>query len=130
MAREMEKLGPFEMIFDGNSHYGIPALAWKIKEGTKVSDSLNDIADKLCRRGWQVPAYSMPANREDLVVQRILVRDGVRIDLASLLIEDVKRTLEYFEKHPVSIPLSDADGAGFNHNEHSFPEQFKEPRAV
>lgn len=116
LAREIEKIGPFEMLFDGDSQNGIPALAWKIKDGAKVSYSLYDIADKLRSRGWQVPAYSMPANREDLIIQRILVRHGVSLDLASLLIEDFKRTLEYFEKHPVSVPLSDKDGTSFNHS--------------
>ncbi|MTB67346.1 glutamate decarboxylase [Providencia sp. wls1943] len=117
LAREIEKLGPFEMIFDGDSAKGIPALAWKLKDGAKTSNySLYDIADKLRSRGWQVPAYSMPANREDLVIQRILVRHGVSLDLASLLIEDFKRTLEYFEKHPVSKPLSEEESGGFNHS--------------
>lgn len=116
LAHEIEKLGPFEMIFSGDPNEGIPALAWKLKEGVKSNYSLYDIADKLRSRGWQVPAYSMPANREDLVIQRILVRHGVSLDLAALLIEDFKRTLDYFEKHPVSKPLSEEDGAGFNHS--------------
>lgn len=116
LAREIEKLGPFEMIFSGDSNEGIPALAWKLKDGVKSNYSLYDIADKLRSRGWQVPAYSMPANREDLVIQRILVRHGVSLDLAALLIEDFKRTLDYFEKHPVTKPLSEEDGAGFNHS--------------
>ncbi|OAT21505.1 glutamate decarboxylase [Proteus myxofaciens] len=116
LAREIEKLGPFEMIFSGDSKEGIPALAWKLKDGVKSNYSLYDIADKLRSRGWQVPAYSMPANREDLVIQRILVRHGVSLDLAALLIEDFKRTLDYFEKHPVTKPLSEEDGAGFNHS--------------
>lgn len=115
LAREIEKLGPFEMLFDGDSQKGIPALAWKLKDGVKASYSLYDIADKLRSRGWQVPAYSMPAHREDLVVQRILVRHGVSHDLAALLIEDFKRTLAYFDAHPVSTPLTEKEGAGFNH---------------
>src|SRR5690606_6368881 len=28
----------------------------------------NDLADRLRCRGWQVPAYSLPANRQDLVI--------------------------------------------------------------
>lgn len=116
LAREIEKLGPFEMIFSGDSQKGIPALAWKLKKDANASYSLYDLADKLRSRGWQVPAYSMPANREDLVIQRILVRHGVSLDLATLLIEDIKRTLDYFDKHPVSKPLSEEDGGGFNHS--------------
>lgn len=48
-----------------------------------------------------IPAYSMPAHREDLVVQRILVRHGVSCDLGSLLIDDIKRAIDCFERQPV-----------------------------
>ncbi|MEN5300390.1 glutamate decarboxylase [Brucella sp. TWI559] len=117
LAAEIAKIGPFEMIFDGDSQQGIPALAWKLKEGQAIGGyTLYDVADRLRSRGWQVPAYSMPAHREDLVVQRILVRHGVSRDLGGLLIEDLKRSLEYFEKHPVSNPLSAEEAGGFNHS--------------
>ncbi|MDY0271136.1 MAG: glutamate decarboxylase [Advenella sp.] len=116
MAEEIGKMGPFEILFDGDSQKGIPALAWKLKEDQAIGGyTLYDFADRLRSRGWQVPAYSMPANREDLVIQRILVRHGVSKDLGSLLIEDMKRALDYFEKHPVSHPLTEKEGAGFNH---------------
>lgn len=117
LSAEIAKLGPFEVIFDGDSQQGIPALAWKLKEGQGIGGyTLYDLADRLRSRGWQVPAYSMPAHREDLVVQRILVRHGVSRDLGSLLIDDLKRSLEYFEKHPVSNPLSAEEAGGFNHS--------------
>lgn len=117
IAREIEKMGPFEVFFNGDSKKGIPAVAWKIKEGFDTKGyTLYDFADRLRSRGWQVPAYSMPANREDLVIQRILVRHGVSRDLAELLIEDMKRTLQYFDKHPVSVSLSKEAATGFNHS--------------
>ncbi|MEJ5083314.1 glutamate decarboxylase [Ochrobactrum sp. MYb379] len=116
LSDEIAKLGPFEVIFDGDSQKGIPALAWKLKEGQTIGGyTLYDVADRLRSRGWQVPAYSMPADREDLVVQRILVRHGVSRDLGSLLIDDLKRSLDYFEKHPVSKPLTEDEAGGFSH---------------
>ncbi len=116
LSAEIAKLGPFEIIFNGDSQQGIPALAWKLKENANIGGyTLYDFADRLRSRGWQVPAYSMPAHREDLVVQRILVRHGVSRDLGSLLIDDMKRALDYFEKHPVTKPLSAAEAGGFNH---------------
>ncbi len=72
---------------------GIPALCWRLKDENAVSFTLYDFANVLRARGWQVPAYSMPANRQDLVIQRILVRHGVSRDLAGLLLEDMKRSL-------------------------------------
>ncbi|MGU3576030.1 glutamate decarboxylase [Brucellaceae bacterium C25G] len=116
LAAEIGGIGPFEIIYGGNSEQGIPGLAWKLKDGANIGGyTLYDLADRLRSRGWQVPAYSMPANREDLVIQRILVRHGVSRDLASLLIDDINRALDYFAKHPVSRPLSSEEASGFNH---------------
>jgi glutamate decarboxylase len=58
----------------------------------------------------------MPENREDLVVQRVLIRHGFSRDMADLLIEDFKRALEWFEKHPVNNSNGIEEGKGFNHN--------------
>ncbi|CQI90164.1 glutamate decarboxylase [Yersinia rohdei] len=116
LATEIGKLGPFEILFDGDSDKGIPALAWKLKDGSAIGGyTLYDLAEKLRARGWQVPAYSMPTHREDLVIQRILVRHGVSYDLGCLLIEDIKRALIEFENHPVINPVSAQVGSGFNH---------------
>ena len=51
-------------------------MCWTLQNGENPGFSLYDFADRLRGRGWQVPAYSMPPNRSDLVVQRILVRHG------------------------------------------------------
>jgi len=117
LADEIGKLGPFRILFGGDMKKGIPALSWTLKEecSGKVNFTLYDLADRLRSRGWQVPAYSMPANRGDLVVQRILVRHGVSRDLASLLMDDIRRSLDYFEKHPVARPMSEEEAGGFRH---------------
>ena len=115
LSAEINKIGPFEIIFGGDSKTGIPALSWKLKDGQKHNFTLYELADRLRSRGWQVPAYSMPANRQDLVVQRILVRHGVSRDLASLLIDDIKRCLEYFDKHPSVNVIDEDEGTGFHH---------------
>jgi glutamate decarboxylase len=100
LAREIAALGPFEMLFGGDPAGGIPALCWAIRKGEDPGYCLYDLADRLRGRGWQVPAYSMPANRQDLVVQRILVRMGVSRDLAGLLVEDIKAALDFLKQHP------------------------------
>ena len=107
-------MGPFRIIHDGNG--GLPAVCWALRDGNKHGFSLYDLSDRLRARGWQVPAYSMPPNREDLVVQRVLVRHGVSRDLGDLLLEDIRRSLMLFDKHPVSQPLSETEAGGYNHN--------------
>ena len=115
LAREIEKLGPFEILYDGQMDAGIPALCWKLKDGADPGYSLYDLADRLRSRGWQVPAYSLPANCQDVVIQRILVRHGVSRDLGSLLLEDMKRAMDYFEQHPVQTHMSAGEASGFHH---------------
>ena len=113
LADEVRKMGPFKVIYDGRG--GIPALCWSLTDGINPGFTLYDLADRLRSRGWQVPAYSMPANREDLVIQRILVRHGVSRDLGDLLLSDIRRSINYFEKNPVSTPLTEETAGGYKH---------------
>ncbi|MEH6581457.1 MAG: glutamate decarboxylase [Halioglobus sp.] len=115
LSAEIEKLGPFEIIYDGKHDGGIPSCCWRIKEGVNPGFSLFDFADRLRARGWQVPAYALPANCEDLAIQRILVRHGVSRDLASLLLDDMKASLDYLKKHPLQAPLTSDEASGFHH---------------
>lgn len=115
LAGEIAQMGPFEILYDGASARGIPAVCWKIQEGATPGFSLYELADRLRARGWQVPAYALPPNRQDLAVQRILVRHGVSRDLASLLLEDMRASLDYLAKHPVQTPLTGEEASGFHH---------------
>jgi len=114
LSEEIAKMGLFEIIYNGKG--GIPALCWKMKEGKADDFTLFDIADRLRIYGWLVPAYTMPANRQDLAVQRILVRRGLSRDLASLLLDDMRRSLEHFTKHPPAKPLTEKEAGGFKHS--------------
>ena len=115
IATEIEKLGFFEVIYGGDTDSGIPALCWAMRAETNPGFSLYDLADRLRSRGWQVPAYSLPAKCQDRVVQRILVRHGVTRDLGSLLVDDIKRALDHFSQHPIHTPLTGAEASGFHH---------------
>jgi len=117
LAAEIAKIGPFEIMYDGDMGSGIPALCWKIKDGYDTKGyNLYDLADRLRSRGWQVPAYALPPNTQDVAIQRILVRHGVSRDLASLLLEDMQRCLDYFEHHPITTSVTAAEASGFHHN--------------
>ena len=115
LAQEIKKLGPFEILYDGQMDKGIPALCWKLKDEDDSGYTLYDFASVLRSRGWQVPAYSMPANRKDLVIQRILVRHGVSRDLASLLLDDMKRAMDFFEQHEIHATMTAEEAGGFKH---------------
>lgn len=114
LSEEIAKMGPFEIIYNGKD--GIPALCWKLKDEKAGNFTLFDLADRLRTYGWLVPAYTMPPKREDLAIQRILVRRGFSRDLASLLLEDMRRALDYFSQHPSSKSLTEKEAGGFKHS--------------
>jgi glutamate decarboxylase len=63
--------------------------------------------------GWQVPAYTFPENREDLVALRVVVRNGYSRDPADTFLDDLKRLMARLEKQ--SSPTHDESHAGFSH---------------
>lgn len=114
LAGEIAKLGPFEIIYAGDGS-GIPALCWKLKDGVDHGFTLFDLADRLRTTGWQVPAYTLPKNCEDLAIQRILVRHDFSRDLADLLLADYRRAMAHLDKHPLSTSMSADEASGFHH---------------
>ena len=115
LAQEINKMGMFEIIYDGDMNEGIPATCWKLKEGAEPGFNLYDFADRLRVQGWQVPAYSLPDHCSDVVVQRILVRQGVSRDLAKSLLDNMRDAINYFEKRPTQVPLTKSEAGGFHH---------------
>ncbi len=113
VADEVAKLGLFDLVYDGRG--GIPGSCWKIRSDEDAPFTLYDLADRLRVRGWQVPAYALPANRGDMVVQRVLARLGLSRDLAELLLEDLQRAIVHLEAHPPSAGLRDDSAGGYHH---------------
>ena len=67
--------------------------------------SVYDLSERLRQRGWQVPAYTFPDNLTDMAVMRIVIRNGFSMDLANLLLDDMRQHLRILEHHPqVQMP--------------------------
>ncbi|HWE70974.1 MAG TPA: glutamate decarboxylase [Acidimicrobiales bacterium] len=115
LASQIVKLGPFELLSASDPATGIPAVTWRIKEGENPGYTLYDLADRLRVRGWQVPAYPLTGSASDVTVQRILVRQGVSRDLASILVDDFAVSVGHFAHHPVSVAMTSDEAGGFNH---------------
>jgi glutamate decarboxylase len=115
LAKEIVKLGPFELLCDSNPKTGIPTVTWRIREGQDPGYTLFDLADRLRLRGWQVPAYTLTGTAADIAVQRILVRLGVSQDMAASLLDDFRDAVAHFDKHPVTVPMTKEETGGFNH---------------
>jgi glutamate decarboxylase len=108
LSGEIAKMGPFELISDGSE---LPVFAWKLREVTNFS--LFDLSDHLRYHGWQVPAYTMPKNREDLVVMRIVVKEGFSREMAEFLLSHMREALQYFTEQSGHRPKQ--SGSHFAH---------------
>jgi glutamate decarboxylase len=73
----------FELISDGSA---IPVVSFRLKGKPGYTEF--DVSEGLRSFGWQVPAYSMPEGATDVVVLRVVVREGFSADLARALKED------------------------------------------
>ena len=95
IARQVAGLGPFRLITDGSE---LPVFAFTTTEDVAAFD-VYDVSRRLRERGWLVPAYPFPREREDLHVLRVVVRTG-NIDLLQLLVDDLARLLPELERQP------------------------------
>jgi glutamate decarboxylase len=118
LAEKIAEFGVFKIIYDG--HDGIPGVCWELKDPVSSSFTLYDFADRLRERGWLVPAYSMPPNREDLVIQRILVRHGFTREMADQLLLEMRAALDHFAQHSLETASTpELAGAGASSHDHS-----------
>jgi glutamate decarboxylase len=109
LSGQIEELGPFRLLTRGDE---LPVFAFTLKDDVQ-GYTVFDVSNALRERGWQVPAYTFPANREDLAALRVVVRRGFSHDLADLLLEDIKRQLAKLEAGSRSTGAQD-EGA-FHH---------------
>jgi glutamate decarboxylase len=103
LSGEIAKLGPFELLTEGRD---LPVFAFKLRDDV-TSYSVFDLSERLRMRGWQVPAYTFPADLTEMAVIRIVVRNGFSMDLANLLLEDLRRQVKILEHHPQIQPPPD-----------------------
>jgi len=109
LADEIEKMGPFRMLTRGTD---LPVLSWTVEDGANFT--VFELSEALRAYGWQVPAYTMPADLTDLAICRIVVRHGLRLDLADLFLDDMRTVMDRFAKHADRSP-SPTSPASFSH---------------
>jgi glutamate decarboxylase len=89
LADAIAGLGPFRLLTRGDE---LPVFAFTLQPDVE-GFTVFDVSEALRERGWQVPAYTFPANRTDLAALRVVVRRGFSHDLADLLLDDLRRVL-------------------------------------
>jgi glutamate decarboxylase len=101
LSGRIAAMGPFELLTDGSD---LPVFAFKLRDPAAVGYTVFDLSDRLRQRGWLVPAYTLAEDMQDTAVLRIVVRNGFSMDLASLLLDDLKVQSEALAAHPHPQP--------------------------
>jgi glutamate decarboxylase len=63
-----------------------------------------DVSDRLRERGWLIPAYTFPENRQDLSVLRIVVRAGMHLEMAEQLLEALEQKTKHLQALDGPLP--------------------------
>ena len=101
-----DRIGKMDCFVNYSETLENPLFIWSMKPEYDINAkwTLFDLQDKLLQSGWMVPAYTMPKNIEDMVVMRIVVRQGMSRDMADMLIADIKNAVAELEKLEYPTP--------------------------
>ncbi len=113
LSAQIAQIGPYRLLTSGDE---LPVFAFTLNDEVK-NYTVFDVSAKLRERGWLVPAYSFPENREDLSVLRIVVRAGMNLDMADLLLDDLREQTELLQSldGPLPRPRMAAPRQAFAH---------------
>ncbi|WP_172388029.1 glutamate decarboxylase [Streptomyces sp. MNP-20] len=109
LGQEVAAMGPFTLLYDG--HGALPAVSWTLTDPAAAGFTLYDLTERLRMRGWQVPAYPLPPERQETVIQRVLIRHGISRDAIALLAKDIRTAVD----HLTGGPTHAAAQPGFHH---------------
>jgi glutamate decarboxylase len=112
LAAGVADIGPYRLVSEGRD---LPVFSFALKP--EVSNyTVFDVSDRLRERGWLVPAYTYPENRQDLAVLRVVVRAGMTFDMADHLLEDLRDKTQDLQalQQPVPTHLTSREHA-FKH---------------
>ncbi|ALG49661.1 glutamate decarboxylase [Clostridium perfringens] len=112
LASELEKTGLFQIYNNGEN---LPIVCYKLRDDINVDWTLYDLADRLLMKGWQVPAYPLPADLQDTIIQRIVCRADLSHNLAELYLRDLKAAIEDLNNARVLNQKSKTGVQGFTH---------------
>jgi len=117
-----DKIGKMHCFENYSKTLDNPLFIWRMKPeyDKKANWTLFDLQDKLMQKGWMVPAYTMPKNIEDMVVMRIVVRQGMSRDMADMLIGDINDAVAELEKLEYPTPSRISIRNGKKHKGHVY----------
>ena len=100
LSSRIGEMPQFTLISDGSD---TPVFAWRLSDDFAGDWTLNQLSEGLRYYGWQVPAYPMPAAIENVEVMRIVVRNGMGMDLAEKLLADLDAAVKALDSGDVKL---------------------------
>jgi glutamate decarboxylase len=91
IADAVAAMGPFSLLSKGDQ---LPVFAFTTNDSANGWDVFA-VSFALRERGWQVPAYTFPENRQDLAVLRVVCRNGFSRDLADVFLGDLRDVVSH-----------------------------------
>ncbi|QEC43608.1 hypothetical protein [Pseudobacter ginsenosidimutans] len=130
IAGAVGKMGYFDLLYDGR--HGWPGACWTMKQSAEEALGFNlyDISDKIRSRGWQIASYPLTGTASDITAQRVLVRHGFSRDMADMLIEDHKRSIDYLSQNPPRRKLTREEAGGYSHQKQQSKAKAAQDRAA
>ncbi len=111
MAERIGSLGDFELLTRGDE---LPVFAFTTA-GHITAYDVFDVSRRLKERGWLIPAYTFPPDREDLSVLRIVCRNGFSQDLADLFLSDLDELLKELREQQGPLGRPENQATAFHH---------------
>jgi glutamate decarboxylase len=100
LSGAIAEMGPYRLITDGSQ---LPVFSFALKDEV-TNYTVFDISERLRERGWLVPAYTFPENRQDLSVLRIVVRAGMHLEMADELIKALREKTDQLQQLDGPLP--------------------------
>jgi glutamate decarboxylase len=92
LAKGMAALGVFNIINDGTH---TPCCCVSLKDESKYNAA--DVVQTLARRGWIIPAFTMPADAQSVNAMRMNVKETFSRDMADILLDDMQKAIAMLE---------------------------------
>lgn len=100
LRQGLEKMGRFDII---SKEKGVPVVAFSFKCKNK---NLAFMLSKALRQyGWIVPAYTMPADIEQMAVLRVVVREDFGRGLVEKLLTHINAALKEIDAAHMNLPI-------------------------
>ena len=92
LASKLNSSKKFEVI---NKSIRFPIVTVQLKNS---EFTVFHLSEKLRQKGWIVPAYTLPANAEDIAVLRMVIKESFSKDMVEMLFTDIMESIEKLEQ--------------------------------